>query len=234
MISRPGLVLAVVVGWLGVDAAAFAQRQYAPKKPNSVAAPKAETATVAERKARARRVAAAAKRDYVLGNFAQALAGYKQAYELYPAPALLFNIGQCHSKLKNWSMAIFSYQAYLRERPQTKNRPVVEELLRDAQAALARKKEKRAEDERRREASRREAERREQQRLADERLARQRRDRSLLGQRATAQPRRSPVYTRWWFWTAVGAAVATGAILATTSGDTVVLPDRSLGILDRR
>src|SRR5262249_18432563 len=36
----------------------------------------------------------AADIDYRLGRFSEALAGYTRAYQLYPVPALLFNIGQ--------------------------------------------------------------------------------------------------------------------------------------------
>ena len=31
--------------------------------------------------------------------------------------------------------------------------------------------------------------------------------------RATLDPRPRPIYTRWWFWTAIGGVVATGATL---------------------
>jgi hypothetical protein len=46
-----------------------------------------------------------------------------------------------------------------------------------------------------------------------------------------------PVYTKWWFWTIIGVAAAggaTAAIVATQSGDEVVLPSGTVGTLDRR
>src|SRR5215475_11209448 len=43
-----------------------------------------------------------ADREYKLGRFEQALAEYAAAYELYPVPALLFNIGQCHRYLRHF------------------------------------------------------------------------------------------------------------------------------------
>lgn len=204
-----GIVVAVVV------AAWAANGRAQPAKQSDPAGKSA--------KAEAKKIAAAAKRDYLLGNFARALAAYKRAYDTYPAPGLLFNLGQCHSKLGNWEMAIFSYQAYLRERPDTKNRPVVEELLRDAQAA--RDKQKRAADAKRRDEERRKRE-------AAER--KQRAKQLVTPPRPVAVAKSTPVYKRWWFWTAVGAVATSSVIILATSGDTVVLPERSLGILDRR
>ena len=55
--------------------------------------------------------------DYKLARFEEALEDYTHAYELYPAPALLFNLGQCHRNLKNYERAIFFFEGYLREQP---------------------------------------------------------------------------------------------------------------------
>jgi len=174
-------------------------------------------------KAKAKKIAAAAKRDYLLGKFTEALAGYTRAYDTYPAPGLLFNIGQCQSKLRNWDMAIFSYQAYLRERPNTPHRPVVEELLHDARAAHDKAQ-------RDAEAAKREKQRREREAEQRKQLAAKR----LVIPPPTAPPRPTPVYKRWWFWTAIGAVATSSVIIFAASSDTVVLPERSLGVLDRR
>ena len=43
--------------------------------------------------------------EYNVGDFDAALADVTKAYKLRPAPALLFNIGQCHRALHNWEKA---------------------------------------------------------------------------------------------------------------------------------
>lgn len=214
--SIVGFVVAAIISCaLAAPSAAQPAKQADGKKP--------PPADVDAARAKAKKVAAVAKRDYLLGKFSEALAGYKRAYDTYPAPGLLFNIGQCHSKLHNWDMAIFSYQAYLRERPKTPNRPVVEELLRDAQAAHDKAQRDAA-------AAKREKQRREREAEQRKQLAANR----LVIPPPTPAPHAAPVYKRWWFWTAIGAVATSSVIIFAASGDTVVLPERSLGVLDRR
>lgn len=78
----------------------------------------------------------AADTSYKLGKFADALAEYNAAYELYPAPAILFNIAQCNRNLKNYEAAIFSFEAYLRANPKAKNARLVLDLIKESRAAL--------------------------------------------------------------------------------------------------
>lgn len=212
----------------------FASLMWAPMNVAHADRDSAKQSRRAKRKAKAAaiKIATQAKRDYLVGKFAVALATYRRAYEVYPAPGLLFNIGQCHSKLKHWSMAIFSYQAYLRERPKTRNRPVVMELIRDAQAALAKEQDAKAARNKRPDRKAQNA----RQRQLDAQRARQRTlvTPALVTQTPGAQPVASPFYKKWWFWTTVGVVATSGTIIFATSSTTTVLPERSLGILDRR
>ena len=73
---------------------------------------------------------------YKLARFDEALAKYSRAYELYQAPALLFNIAQCHKNLKQFEKAIFFYEGYLREAPGAPNRALVEDLLAESRRLL--------------------------------------------------------------------------------------------------
>ena len=84
----------------------------------------------------AKQQVAAADIDYRLARFTEALGEYTKAYELYPVPALLFNIGQCHRNLKEYGKAIFFFEGYLRDAPAATNRKLVEELIREAQAEI--------------------------------------------------------------------------------------------------
>jgi tetratricopeptide (TPR) repeat protein len=74
--------------------------------------------------------------EYNVGRFDQALELYTQAYEKYPKPALLFNIGQCHRLLGHYERALFFYHGYLREQPEAANRPLVEQRIDESQRAL--------------------------------------------------------------------------------------------------
>jgi tetratricopeptide (TPR) repeat protein len=74
--------------------------------------------------------------EYKVGHFEQALDLYGKAYESYPTPALLFNIGQCHKMLKNYERAIYFFHGYLRDAPEAPNRAFVEKLMAEAQADL--------------------------------------------------------------------------------------------------
>jgi tetratricopeptide (TPR) repeat protein len=166
--------------------------------------------------------------EYKLGRFAEALAEYTKAYEVYPTPPLLFNIAQCHRNLRNYERAKFFFEGYLRDSPRTESRALVEDLIREATAEL----DKQA-------AARREAA--DDQLHADEDAARRRAEedrRVAEARRGSAPPGASnkPVYKKWWFWSAVGgAAIVTGGTLYYFSGDTTVVePSGSLGGLDRR
>jgi tetratricopeptide (TPR) repeat protein len=190
----------------------------------------------ADPKADARAHVVEADTHFKLGRFTEALAEYTKAYEIFPAPPLLFNIGQCHRNLKNWERAAFFFEGFLRERPDAPNRAVVEDLLKEArdQAEAARvAAAKQAEDEAAKKRLDLEAE---QRRVTAEQEARRdeqhRRDAQPI---AKAEPH-VPVYKKWWFWAAVGSgALAAGGTAYYLSGSTSeVPPNGSLGGLDRR
>ncbi len=68
---------------------------------------------------------------YNAGRYDRALEEYQRAYELVPAPGLLFNLGQCYRELGRRDEAIASFEQYLQERPDAPNRALVEDLLRE-------------------------------------------------------------------------------------------------------
>lgn len=130
---------------------------------------------------------------YALTKFREALDEYQQAYEARPIPDFLFNIGQCYRNLGDYDSAIFSYKQYLAAAPAAPHRAQVEQLIDDLQAR------KDQEDARR--------------------LALQPRPPPAAPAApptspAPAPPPDPPLYTRWWFWTGVGA-IAAGTGVAT-------------------
>lgn len=78
-----------------------------------------------------------AQREYDLGNFEGALGGYSEAYRLMPAPALLFNMGQCHRQLGQYERAAFFYRRYLALEPDSPDAPLVTGLIQQMEAKLA-------------------------------------------------------------------------------------------------
>src|SRR5690348_4723538 len=94
----------------------------------SAAAPPSEREITA-RKAAAKTEAEKATVLFNLGRFAEALTGYERAYELFQAPGLLFNLGQCHRHLGHHDRAVFFFSGYLREKPDAPNRVTVEDML---------------------------------------------------------------------------------------------------------
>jgi tetratricopeptide (TPR) repeat protein len=74
--------------------------------------------------------------EYNVGRFEQSLELYTKAYERYPKPALLFNIGQCHRLLGHYERALFFYHGFLREQPDAPNRALAEQHIEESQRAL--------------------------------------------------------------------------------------------------
>src|SRR4029077_20410488 len=68
-------------------------------------------------------------REYNLGHFAEAIAAFEKAYEIDPAPILLFNIGQAHRQTGNNERATFFYRRYLEQAPNAPNRAQVEKRV---------------------------------------------------------------------------------------------------------
>jgi tetratricopeptide (TPR) repeat protein len=74
---------------------------------------------------------------FAVAHFQEALDLYTQAYERFPVPALLFNLGQCNKNLGHFERALFFFQEYLRDKPDAANRPAVETLIAGAKKQLA-------------------------------------------------------------------------------------------------
>ena len=211
-------------------------------------------------RAEARRVASRATHAYDRRHFEEALAGYARAYALYPAPGLLFNMGQCQRELRRNAEAIELFERFVRERPDAPNvhdaRDLIAELRaattgappprddREQAAALVElERARRALEEARQAGAERyqsalaELERArselETARRRDAEHARLRRVLEAREGRATAPA--PALYERWWFWTIVaGVVVATaGAItIGVLASPDATLPAGSLGTIN--
>lgn len=73
------------------------------------------TAAATAGKERARELFARGQAAFEAGDFAGALALFEEAYGSFPAPALYFNIAQCHRKLNSTARALDALQRFLEE-----------------------------------------------------------------------------------------------------------------------
>lgn len=74
---------------------------------------------------------------FKLGEFDKALEAYKEAYKLSHAPLLLLNMGQCQVKLGEYEEAKHSFEALLREDPNTPYRTEVEGKITEMDRLIA-------------------------------------------------------------------------------------------------
>ena len=166
---------------------------------------------------------------FKLDKYAAALQEFEQAYLAKQDPSFLYNIAQCHRLMGNRVEAIRFYKRYLNDAPTAANRPVAEKHIRDLEAAIG------AEEL----TGTHPAPPPSPPRSGDSGGAGTSPSRpppsappSLALEARPPPPSQSdamltnppgsspspaddhPFYTRWWFWTAVGGAVATGLLLA--------------------
>ncbi len=206
------------------------------------------------KKAKAQKLFEEAEKQYYLGRFAKALQLYSKAYELAPLPGFLFNIGQCHRMMGNFSRAVFFYRGYLRA-TDAANRAVVEKLIEECRAKAQAKQKA---DNRRHSgatssqaasgspgASHDKASGRAPSRAALARSSKAAAAQVAEDKGAVPKPgkenneKRAEWYKTWWFWTAVGVTVAivagatVGGVMASRDQGAAT-PSGSLGTLDRR
>ena len=151
----------------------------------------------------ARELYGSARQHYNLGEFADALKDFKEAYRLVDDPSFLFNIGQCERQLGHKQEAVRAYRAYLRNAGEVPNRDEVKQIVAMLDKAIA-----------------------------DEQSAKRQPSQGTLppagetpAQATTTAPadatltatsapppQRTPVYKKWWLWTAVGVVAAGAAV----------------------
>lgn len=169
---------------------------------------------------------------YQAQKYEEAIPEFKAAYDLDPRPGLLFNLAQSYRKAGHLREAIQYYDRYLTSDPRidTDTRRKVDGYLAETRNTLAA------------------LELEMKQRLAEEKAAREHETQAARPEPAQApslvkpeppvppsppppppppglvavepRPQPKPIYRRWWFWTAVGGAVAVGAIVGIAVGVT--------------
>lgn len=161
---------------------------------------------------------------YQAQKFEESIPEFQAAYKLSPKPALLFNLAQAYRKAGHPREAIEHYDQYLSSTPQldVEMRHKVDGYLAEARNTLA------------------SLELEMKRRLAEEKAAREREAEANPPPPAAAPtaapppaavlvaqspaplvkdaPAPTPIYKRWWLWTAIGGAVAAGVIVGVAVG----------------
>ena len=159
--------------------------------------------------AEARSVFDAGQVAFTDARYDDALVYFKRSYRLSHRPALLFNIGLCHDRLRDDQSAIEAYERYLAEVPSAPNRREVDgrlEALHRAQRLRVAVNPANVVE-------------------ADPRPP-------VVATTGTA-PDSPAVYSTWWFWTIVGVLVvgSTVGIVVAASGDGPLLAGNVGGVV---
>jgi tetratricopeptide (TPR) repeat protein len=72
---------------------------------------------------------------YKLEKYGNAIGEYEQAYLAKPDPSFLYNIAQCHRLMGQNAEALNFYRRFLRDAPNAPNRPVAEKHIKDLEDA---------------------------------------------------------------------------------------------------
>ncbi len=140
-------------------------------------------------------------RLYQLGRYQEAIAEYRRAYELRADPPFLFQIAESYRQLGATEQALFYYDRYLAGAADGTDRDAAEERVSELERLRARP-------------------------------AVAATPPGLIaapGTGAGAKPP-TPVWRRWWVWTAIGAALAAGVTVAALAGRSESpLPTTDLG-----
>ena len=135
----------------------------------------------------------AARKHFDQGNYQAAATAYEKAYKASPQPEYLYNLGQCHKRIKDLAhqeKASHALQSYLRAKPSAANKAEVVQEIEELKERI--------------------------QVLRATRPAGPTALNDILllptGQPAAAET--VPLYKKWWLWTAVGVIVAGAAVTA--------------------
>jgi hypothetical protein len=105
-----------------------------PDVPKTKAAHKTTTPEPGYDRAAAKQAYEEALRAFNLGHWQDAVAGFEKSYTLSGDAALLFNVAQAQRQAGHVQEAIIAYKAFLREKPNTPNREMIEAKLKELEA----------------------------------------------------------------------------------------------------
>jgi tetratricopeptide (TPR) repeat protein len=157
---------------------------------------------------------------FKLEKYPNALQEFEQAYLAKQDPSFLYNIAQCHRLMGNRAEAIRFYKRYLNDAPAAANRPVAEKHIRDLESALGAEELTGAHVAPGPGAPGAAPSATPAPAQAPPPVALDARPPPPSDAMLTSPPPTlsnsddRPIYTKWWFWTAVGGVVVTGLLVA--------------------
>jgi tetratricopeptide (TPR) repeat protein len=89
---------------------------------------------------RARSLNENGKTAFDLGSYDEAIDRFTEAYRTYPDPRILFNLAQAYRKNHAYERALELYRQFLLNQPDNVNRQVVEGLIAELEAVIAKQK----------------------------------------------------------------------------------------------
>jgi tetratricopeptide (TPR) repeat protein len=178
-----------------------------------------------------------------LGRYQQAAEEYQKVYELHPDPVLLYNIAQAYRLAGDLDKAVFFYKSYVRLNPQASNRDEVDTRLKELTRALEEQKKAQRPPNGVESPAKPPTEGGTVAPPPAETTTPPSAETQPASQATTApapapaEQRRTPIYKKWWLWTAVagvvvvGVAVGVGVGLGTgASNFNPSLPDSGPGV----
>jgi iron complex outermembrane receptor protein len=159
---------------------------------------------VADERSDARKHYSAGMVHYNLREYSAAADEFQAAYRLVPDPSFLYNLAQTHRLMGHERDALYFYQAYLRARPEAENRADVDERIAKLKESIAAHN----------------AEPSGPQKPVISEGTTTSPASTTNAVTAGAPPRKTPLYKKWWLWTAVGVvAVGVGVGLGVGLGE---------------
>jgi len=151
---------------------------------------------------------------YKLGEFAEALASFKEAYRKFEDPTLLFNIAQSQRQLNQKAEAVRTYKAYLNDVPSAPNRDEVLRTVATLEEAIKRDREAtQVPPQGTLPAPESPGEARPAPAAPAPAVAAPAPPPAATASAPAPAPAKStPVYKKWWLWTIVGVVVAGAAV----------------------
>jgi tetratricopeptide (TPR) repeat protein len=169
-------------------AAGLARGAEAPVGPDAAATGTGAEAEVAEHVALGHRL-------YQRGQYQEAIVEYRRAYELRAEPRFLYEIAESYRQLGAADQALFYFDRYLAGAPDAPDRDLVEDRMSELESLRARPAAP----------------------APPLTLSPTPSGPELTKPRPQPESKPTSTWRRWWFWTAVGVAIAAGVTAAALS-----------------
>jgi tetratricopeptide (TPR) repeat protein len=155
-------------------------------------------------RAEARRHYESGLAHFNLREYPQAVEDFQAAYRLRPDPVFLYNLGQSYRLANDPDQALYFYRAYLRTSESAPNRREVEDRIAVLEKLMADKQKLATPPD--------QALSPDAKAPAAEKPAASTPAAAVVVTAPPPEPKRTPVYKRWWLWTAVGVVAAGAAV----------------------